>query len=534
MTKHAKTEVLLFVSGIFLSAVLAAVTYGAVAQTTAPPVATKINGLTHNPCDVPTGLVALANGGNAKAKVKLAVCYSNLGYMNLNDIGDGTYPPDRNELAISWFKKAAALGNIDADKTLGLIYSQHDDSLSFKYYYAAALLGDLDSEYLVGIRYSVGIGVAKDEPKGAVWIQKAAEQGDLMAKKDFARFSTDMDRQLGNAYESGDGVPQDYEQAINWYRKAAAQGDPWSEEILGDLYTIGHGTDVNLAAAADWYYKAGVGFLKQHHRDDALRVAELLKTLEGQDPDLPNRFLAKQLIDKIYAPTTTTQPIPHPSPPQQPTINEGTGWPVAGGFVVTNHHVIAGADAIWIRTANGTKQQARIAADDPNNDLVLLKVENPADLPPALPLASGPTPVGASVFALGYPEPDIMGGDVKLTSGVISAAAGAHDDPRFYQTSTEIQEGSSGSPLLNMRGQVVGIMTATLDAAKLLKLTGDLPENVNYAIKVVYLKALLQSVPPVVTVRGLPAQAASLENLDKRIAPSVIRIFARVPASKQD
>lgn len=524
MTERVEKKELAMMLRIFLAAVLASAMSVAVAQEVAHPASNVGAAKVQDPCDRPQGLVAAASTGDANARIKSAKCYLKLGDTNLNFGPGKAARPDDNARAISWYEKAAALGNVDADRTLCAIYQGYDDTRSFKFCHAGALLGDPMSESLTGDDYWLGTGVPKDVPEGAVWIYKAAKQGDAWSEKYFNQFSLEMYQALGDAYAFGDGVAQDYAEAFKWYSKAAAKGDPMAEHNLATAYGNGQGVDINPAAAADWHYKAGIGFLKLHARDRALLEAQLIKALQNQYADLPNGFLANKLIAQIYAPQVS-QHRPQAAPAA--TLSEGTGWPVSGGFIVTNHHVVAGAQEIWIRMANGTKMWAGVAADDPNNDLVLLKVENPNALPPALPLASSPAAVGEPVFALGYPQPDIMGNGIKLTDGVINALAGPNDDPRLYQTNTEIQSGNSGSPLLDMQGQVVGVMEGSLDAAKILKLTGDVPQNVNYAIKIVYLKALMQSVQPAGEIRVLPTQAASLEPLDKRIAPSVVMVFAK-------
>lgn len=479
---------------------------------------------------------------------------------------------------VKWLRGLADRGNPHAEYTLGNLYffgagvpENYFDALSW--YRKAFKNGDTNAkatiqftEWMLANAYLDGyFGLPRDQTKVLYWMERSADDGDVgvlaMLSRGFEygdpsiglksnytkavywnrKFETvspneSSEFMLGLAYLNGNGVSRNYQEAASWFRNAAARGDADAEHNLGIMYMKGEGVTLNPGAAADWFYKAGTEYLKQGDRDDALLEDELIKGLQDQYGDLlPNGFLAKQLVGQIYAPAATSQPTSHPSPPPPRTsLNEGTGWPVAGGFIVTNHHVIAGADSIWIRTVNGTKARASIAADDPKNDLVLLEVSNPAALPDALSLSSSPAQVGESVFALGYPQPNIMGGDIKLTSGLISAAAGPGDDPRFYQTNTEIQAGSSGSPLLDMEGEVVGIMSDSLNAVYLLKHTGDLPEDVNYAIKVVYLKALLQSVKPEVKLHQLPVAVASLENLDKRIAPSVVRVFAIIPASNQN
>ena len=100
------------------------------------------------------------------------------------------------------------------------------------------------------------------------------------------------------------------------------------------------------------------------------------------------------------------------------------------------------------------------------------------------------------------------------------------NDPRVYQISVPLQAGNSGGPLLNMNGEVVGITTAKLDAVQMFKWTGDLPQNVNYAIKTPYLAVLMSSLSSHQRIPTLPVQNGSLEELVAHIEKSVMLVVA--------
>lgn len=203
------------------------------------------------------------------------------------------------------------------------------------------------------------------------------------------------------------------------------------------------------------------------------------------------------------------------------SVFTGTGW-ITHGMIATNYHVIEGKDRIRVRFADGREATAFIGATDERNDVALLRV--PGQLPPGLPLASGEAAIGAEVFTLGYPHTAIMGSNAKLSTGIVNATTGVRDDPRLYQISVPVQSGNSGGPLLNRNGEVVGLVTAKLSAAQVYQWTGDLPQNVNYAVKVDFLAALLQ--------RGggegenLASGNDTLETHAARIGPSVVQVIA--------
>src|SRR5690606_3977117 len=112
---------------------------------------------------------------------------------------------------------------------------------------------------------------------------------------------------------------------------------------------------------------------------------------------------------------------------------------------------------------------------------------------------SGGIPIGAEVCTVGFPNVFLQGTAPKASKGIINSLKGRQDDPRYFQISAEINPGSSGGALVNVQGEVVGVVTALLDAAVSASVTGALPQNVNYAVKSSYLITLLESIPEVQT-----------------------------------
>jgi serine protease Do len=140
----------------------------------------------------------------------------------------------------------------------------------------------------------------------------------------------------------------------------------------------------------------------------------------------------------------------------------GSGFVIsADGFIVTNNHVIEGADEISIEFFNGDELPATVVGTDLNTDIALLKVEA-SDLP-FVPFGDSNGPgsrVGDWVIAMGNP----LGQGFSVSAGIVSARnralSGSFDD--FIQTDAAINRGNSGGPLFNMDGQVIGVNTAIL------------------------------------------------------------------------
>ena len=139
----------------------------------------------------------------------------------------------------------------------------------------------------------------------------------------------------------------------------------------------------------------------------------------------------------------------------------GSGFVISeDGYVVTNNHVIEGADEILVEFFNGEELTAEVVGTDPNTDIALLKVE--ADEPlPFVPFGdSDEARVGDWVIAMGNP----LGQGFSVSAGIVSARnrelSGRYDD--YIQTDAAINRGNSGGPLFNMDGEVIGVNTAIL------------------------------------------------------------------------
>jgi S1-C subfamily serine protease len=155
-----------------------------------------------------------------------------------------------------------------------------------------------------------------------------------------------------------------------------------------------------------------------------------------------------------------------------PMPNEGTGSGFVyddEGHIVTNNHVIQGAESIEVKFSDELQVPAQVVGSDPANDLAVLKVDTlPASVVPLALGSSTGLRVGQRTIAIGNP----FGLDRTLTTGIVSALGRplcAEDGTVVYdviQTDAAINPGNSGGPLLNSRGQVIGVNTAIRRDAK--------------------------------------------------------------------
>ena len=154
-----------------------------------------------------------------------------------------------------------------------------------------------------------------------------------------------------------------------------------------------------------------------------------------------------------------------------PQQGSGSGFVYDGeGHIVTNFHVIEGADQLLVTLANGQEYEAELIGQDPTDDLAVIRIAAGDDLPPALPLAdSDVLRVGQFVVAIGNP----FGLEQTLTVGVVSALGRIIQSPeenRFIgeaiQTDAAINPGNSGGPLLDLQGRVIGVNSQIISPSR--------------------------------------------------------------------
>ncbi|WP_239985747.1 DegQ family serine endoprotease [Marinobacter salexigens] len=141
----------------------------------------------------------------------------------------------------------------------------------------------------------------------------------------------------------------------------------------------------------------------------------------------------------------------------QPRRSMGSGFIVStDGYVLTNNHVVEGADEIIVRLNDRRELPATLVGTDPRSDMAVLKLENGDDLPVVKTGRSKDLKVGEWVFAIGSP----FGFDYTVTAGIVSALGRSLPSENyvpFIQTDVAINPGNSGGPLFNLDGEVIGI-----------------------------------------------------------------------------
>jgi uncharacterized protein len=372
--------------------------------------------------------------------------------------------------------------------------------------------GDAEAQCQLGLSYLNGNGVPKSLSDGASWLSKAAKQNNALAEYN-----------LGVCYERGLGLQKNQAEAYKWYLKAAEQNDANAEFNLGNFYLNGEGVRKSSAEAYKWFYKAAQQNVGQNvgsaqgnlgycymngvgvRRDDvqaykwcALGAAKGSRSAPNNlailERRMPRSAIAQaETLVREFAPGEGAGPeggsqgVPaegggsqSQNGPLKPH-ETGTGFFVTDdGYLITNFHVVKGGAAVRLLTSH-SKVSATVVKVDATNDLALLKAEGVFG---ALPVGSSlGVKLGDTVSTIGFPLIELQGVSPKFTRGEISSLAGAKDDVRFFQISTQIQPGNSGGALVDEHGNVVGVTSASLSGSYVLKNKGSIPENVNYAIK---------------------------------------------------
>jgi S1-C subfamily serine protease len=170
----------------------------------------------------------------------------------------------------------------------------------------------------------------------------------------------------------------------------------------------------------------------------------------------------------------------------------GTGFAISSnGYIVTDYHVINNADSIYVQSADGKSYRTKVIYSEPLSDVAVLQITDPSFVSlGAIPYGfkKSESDIGENVFTIGYPSNTMV-----LGPGYLTASTGFKGDTLAYQVSMDVNPGNSGGPLLDSRGNVIGIISA--------KETNV--EGAHFAIKSNYLINTIQNIPPDSLNKGL-------------------------------
>ncbi|PST82901.1 serine protease [Pedobacter yulinensis] len=186
----------------------------------------------------------------------------------------------------------------------------------------------------------------------------------------------------------------------------------------------------------------------------------------------------------------------------------GTGFAIsANGYVLTNYHVISGADSLYLQNNNGDSFRATPVFTDSQNDIAILKIDDKnfsafAALP--YTLKKGKTGIGEVVYTLGFPKDDAV-----LGEGYVSSVTGFNSDSIQYQVAVPVNPGNSGGPLLDNSGNIVGMISGK----------DNRPDGAAFAVKSKYILEAINSIPA--------------DSLNKKIAVSKRNLLSGLKRTQQ-
>ncbi len=327
--------------------------------------------------------------------------------------------------------------------------------------------GDERSQYYLGRMYAEGLGVKQDERLATFWYQKAAEQG-----------SSDSQFRLYFYLQS-----VDKNAAIFWLTTSAGQGWGVAQFALGIAYAKGNVLPKDEQLGYFWLLLASQDG-DQEVKDMRDYVGDKMLTREQRTSiqTKARSWRPTRAVPIKYSGSSESSPSVQPDTAQ--VDSTGSGFRVARGAIVTNHHVIDGCSRLRV---NGVAAQER--GSDARSDLALLGATLPG---PNAILRAQRAAVGEPLSVAGYPLRGLLSG-FNMTTGNLSSLSGIGGDTRLVQITAPVQPGNSGGPVLDSAGNLMGVVVSKLDAIKAAKITGDIPQNVNFAINANVLRSFLDA-----------------------------------------
>lgn len=408
-------------------------------------------------------------------------------------------------------KKKAEKGDAQAQYNLGLMYVQGDGVVqdyreAAKWCRMAAEQGKAEAQFVLGILYVNGSeAIDKNLQVGMKWLELAAEQG--VAEAQVA---------LGGLYYTGEDVAKNNHEALKWFRLAAENGNSDAQFLLSGMYSSGEGVLEDYVEAYAWNLLAmRNGFPQAVDRKEYFKKKMTISQVaSGQER-------AKELMVIVERKRQVAALGADELPAADVEISgSGSGLLVDDGYVLTCWHVVENGQKVS-GACGGKDYAATVVQKDAGNDIAVLRV---ADAPAGVALSfADSVKLDEPIFTMGFPHPDLQGSDVKFTTGSISGLTGPRNAPLYYQISVPLQSGNSGGPLFDEYGNLVGIVAAKLDSLVTLAATGDLPQNVNYAIKSDYLVPLLKTVDGI-KVQPSQTKPVNLLSLVEELKKSVVMI----------
>jgi TPR repeat protein len=426
--------------------------------------------------------------------------------------------PESFQMAITYAAKLVDAKEVDTEKfrywiqTLKRAYaskpSERTDAPLLQMYFAhVASKVDPYSEKIayalsfVGRNLKDGRGGPANPTQAAKFLTRAAELGDATAQN-----------AMGELHRMGRGVPKDFEVAARYFAQSAQQADSEGAKNMGLAYAKGHGVELNRVQAYLWFSISSLGTLSQKMVDANLEsLAELGDPAALRDTIAiamsADEIAAAQRLVREWRPSYQVGPPTAIASSKTETRSDagiavqasdvkrkvatGTAFIVGKtGHAITNHHVIDGCKEVRTEGRDGV---VKLITSDAVNDIALLQVPGTVNATAAINADPAKLRQGEDIVVFGFPLNAVLSSGGNLTPGVVSALTGLGNNTNQIQITAPIQPGSSGSPVLNKKGEVVGVVSMKLSDSKMAKATGQIGQNVNFAVSGQTLKSFLDT-----------------------------------------
>jgi len=346
-------------------------------------------------------------------------------------------------------------------------YAEGNFKATFNKVLKLAKNGHIEGQVRLAYLYHFGQGVSKNVKEAIYWYKKSALQGHPLAAGNLAGFYKD------GTILNADGN-KDYDSAIYWYKKASlAQGQykgKVDESALKDLKDIEMNLLPSNSQVTENGWRCNSGFKRSGNN-----------CIKGINVP-PNAYASGSgwKCNSGFTKSNNTC-IQNPVDNQVYSAASGSGFAVTSdGYVITNYHVIKGCTDVYIHD-KGKSILSTIVTFDPNNDIALLKGNfKPRNF---YPLSRESTKLLTEVYVAGHPFGRDISTSVKVTRGIVSSLTGVANNFSNLQIDASLQPGNSGGPIMNDKGNVIGVAVAKLDLDTIVEDYGVVPENVNFGVK---------------------------------------------------
>lgn len=237
---------------------------------------------------------------------------------------------------------------------------------------------------------------------------------------------------------------------------------------------------------------------------------------------------SQELAEEAQKQVASATPPAERKAPEVSAGGFGTGFYVStSGHILTNAHVVRGCSTIHVAGDHLASTPAILKGADVTHDLALLELSKPP--PSELPVLHwrGLVPLGEQIAVYGFPYFGTYAATGTFTRGDVTALAGLGGNSAHLQISAPIQPGNSGGPVTDERGWVVGVVVGRLSSSHVVKRTGDLPQNVNFAVKATQAASFLNVYGITMPVSLVPAPALSGPDLAARLKAATVLVVCR-------